>query len=157
MSRTFETPSFTVGVCGTVGLAVELLHTRDRGQCAHTSVANVDVRKPAHLTHENNKRKEGFALNVIPGSVQKLLVSWKKVLFCHSTLKQLPNYRNSLGMRPNFRFVFTVYGSAQVGGRRGKNRVWAKESERRGEGGKKKEQISPTSGHFPICWPSVMM
>lgn len=29
----------------------------------------------------------------------------KKVFFCLSTLKQLPNYRNSLGMRPNFRFV----------------------------------------------------
>lgn len=51
MSRTFETPSFTVGIWAAVVLAFELLHTRGWGQSENTTV---DVEKPWCFRHENN-------------------------------------------------------------------------------------------------------
>lgn len=108
------------------------------------------MRKPAHFTHENNKRKKGFAFTLIFGSVQQLLVRHKRVeksLFLPFHTQTITQLQKQSWNETQFPFCFTIYGSAQVGGRRGKTE-WAKESERRGEG--KQEQISPTSGHVPI-------
>ncbi len=141
MSRTFETPSFTVGIFGTVGLALELLCTRDgQSVCVHNcGMWKYFINMWPTWQHENKVLHFLWYAVAYTDCCSVIVrpISLKKIIFCFSTLVQLPNYRNSFGMRLTFRFVL----------------LFMEEGER-----KEGEKMSNfTSGHFPIFWPSVMM